>query len=401
MTTQQQITTRRASLLLLAILIAIFCAASLPAQEQAERQYQVFNLPSLGGVRDQGNSVNNCGWVAGYFNLPGNQSRHAVLWRSGVAIDLGTLGGPNSNVAWPVKNNKGIIVGISQTDEPEPFGETWSCAAFFPSGPNNSGKICLGFVWENGAMRALPTLGGKNGFAAGANNQGQIVGWAENTVRDPTSCVAPQLFQFRAVIWGPRRDQIEELPLHPGDNSSAATAINNRGQVVGISGICDQAVGRHTARHAVLWDKGEVIDLGNIGAKHWNTPTAINEHGDVVGFAGLPGSDPDTLIFQAFLWTKHNGIQPLGKLPGNLSSQAFGINERGQVVGVSSGGPGGTRAFLWENGVMKDLNMLKEPSYTARLEIAGDINDAGEITGRAFDSSTGVRSAFLAIPRHR
>ena len=64
-----------------------------------------------------------------------------------------------------------------------------------------TGYQCLGFVWEDGVMRPLPTLGGTNGFATGANNKGQIVGWAENTVHDPT-CVAPQVLQFRAVVWG-------------------------------------------------------------------------------------------------------------------------------------------------------------------------------------------------------
>lgn len=85
-------------------------------------------------------------------------------------------------------------------------------------------------------MRPLPTLGGTNGFATGTNNKGQIVGWAENTVHDPT-CVAPQVLQFRAVAWGPKEGQIRELPPLPGDTVSAATALNDRGQVVGISGI--------------------------------------------------------------------------------------------------------------------------------------------------------------------
>ncbi len=388
--------------MLLAIFIGVYYGATL-AQESATQQYHVVDLPSLGGTRSQGNSLNNRGWVTGFSRLPGDQSRHAALWRDGLITDLGTLGGPNSSVGFPVKNNRGIILGISQTAMPEPLGERWSCSAFF-TGPDNVGFTCLGFVWERGVMRALPTLDGNrgnNGFAAGANSRGQVVGWAENTVRDPT-CVAPQVFQFRAVIWNLERDhiEIEELPLLPGDTSSAATAINNRGQVVGISGICDQAVGRHTARHAALWEKGAVTDLGNIGAPHWVTPTAINEQGDVVGFASQRGAGPDDLIFHAFLWTKRDGIRNLGALPGDGASQAFGINERGQVVGVSSG-PGGPRAFLWENGVMKDLNALKAPGYTARLELAGDINDIGEITGRAFDSTTGERSAFLAIPRHR
>ncbi|MFP5287305.1 MAG: hypothetical protein ACLGI9_16315 [Thermoanaerobaculia bacterium] len=76
-------------------------------------EYQVTNLPTLGGTVSRGNSINNRGWVAGYSNLAGNPSRHATLWLDGTAVDLGTLGGPNSSVVWPAKNNRGLIVGIS------------------------------------------------------------------------------------------------------------------------------------------------------------------------------------------------------------------------------------------------------------------------------------------------
>ena len=361
-------------------------------------EYRVTNLPSLGGTVSRGNSINNRGWIVGYSNLPGNQSRHAALWIDGEIVDLGTLGGPNSSVVWPVKNNRGLIAGISQTSTPDPLGENWSCAAFFP-GATATGFTCVGFAWENGKMRALPTLGGNNGFATGANNRGQIVGWAENTVQDPT-CVPPQVLQFRAVVWGPKRNQIRELPPLPGDTSGAATAINDRGQVVGISGTCDQAVGRYTAAHAVLWDKGRVIDLGNLGAPWWNTAMAINQRGDVVGFAGVPGGDADNPILHAFLWTRRGGIQDLGTLPGDLTSQANGINERGQVVGSSCNAAGSCRAFLWENGVMKDLNTLVEPGYTGVLMNAQDIDDHGEISGRAFDPATGELPAFVAVPVH-
>jgi len=398
-TTQQS---SRSGLMLLAILIVACCGAALaqepatPAQEPATQQYHVFNLSSLGGTVSRGYSVNNRGWVAGYSNLPGNPSRHATLWRDGLVVDLGTLGGPNSSVAWPVKNNRGVVVGIAQTAKPDPLGERWSCSAFF-TGPNSAGFTCRGFVWEKGMMKALPTLGGNNGFATAANNRGLIVGWAENTVRDPT-CVAPQVLQFRAVIWRLERRQIQELPPLPGDTSTAATAINDKGQVVGISGTCDQAVGRHTARHAVIWEDGAVTDIGNIGGETWNTPMAINQQGDVVGFGALAGSAPDAPILRAFIWTKKGGIRNLGTLPGDTSSEAFGINELGQVVGRSCG-PSGCRAFLWENNVMKDLNMLKAPDYIPVLELANDINDLGEITGRAIDSRTNERPAFLAIPR--
>ena len=56
-------------------------------------------------------------------------------------------------------------------------------------------------------MTQLPTLGGPNGFATGVNNLNQIVGWAENTVHDPT-CTLPQILQFEAVIYGPGKNRI-------------------------------------------------------------------------------------------------------------------------------------------------------------------------------------------------
>ena len=140
-------------------------------------RYDVTQLPSLGGASSAGFSINNRGWVAGRSNLSDNRTRHATLWRNGLVTDLGTLGSKerNSVVRWPVKNVRGLITGISQTDEPDPLEENWSCSAFFPAA-TSTGYRCLGFRWEHGEMTPLPTLGGTHGFAAGSNNRGQIVG---------------------------------------------------------------------------------------------------------------------------------------------------------------------------------------------------------------------------------
>jgi probable HAF family extracellular repeat protein len=358
--------------------------------------YAISDLPSLGGTNSRANSINNRGWLAGYSNLAGNQTRHAALWQDGVLTDLKTLGGPNSATTWSVKSNSGIIAGISQTSTPDPLGEAWSSAAFYP-GATGTGFINLGFVWNNGQMQALPTLGGNNGFATGANSRGQVVGWAENTCHDP-DCVPPQVLQFRPVMWDTKKNKIHEFPLVAGDTSGAATGINEQGVAVGISGICDQAVGRYTAKHAVIWDKkGNVTDLGNLGAELWNTPTNINQRGDVVGFAATSNSDLDGDFLEAFIWTADGGMQPLGFLPGDVHSEAYGINEKRQVVGLSCDANGACRAFIWENGVMTDLNDLKPASYTAKLEQARDINEAGEIAGRSLDPVLG-RRAFLATP---
>jgi probable HAF family extracellular repeat protein len=374
---------------------------ALATQEQAESiarapaGYHVIKLSSLGGTRSIGNSINDLGVVAGQSRLAGNQTVRASLWFLGSQLDLGTLGGPNSGVIWPVKNLRGMISGIAETVDIDPLGEAWSCSAFFPAG---TGHVCRGFVWERGTMRALPTLGGTHGFATGTNNRGQTAGWAENTVRDPT-CNSPQVLQFRGVVWGPGTDSMRELAPLSGDTVSSATAINDRGQVAGISGICSNAVGEYSAAHAVLWEGGHVVDIGNLGGVAWNTPMAINERGDVVGFANAPDTvPPNDFNVRAFLWTERDGIRDLGTLAGDNTSQALGINERRQVVGVSCGST--CRAFVWENGVMTDMNELVPPGSPETLRIAGDINDLGEISGQTVNAQK-ERSAFVALPTRR
>jgi probable HAF family extracellular repeat protein len=379
------------------VMVAAWCAMT--ASAAMAGGYQVRNLGSLGGTSSAGISINRLGLVSGYANFAGDQSMHAALWLNGTPLDLGTLGGANSAITWPVKNDYGVLVGIAETAQLDPLGENWSCSAFFPT---VTGHTCRGFVWRWGHMHALPTLGGNNGFAAGANNLGQIVGWAENTVHDPTCDPASkQVLQFKPVVWGPDGDDIQALPLIGNDTSGAATAVNDRGQIVGISGLCDQAVGRYSAIHAVLWQGHRAIDLGNLGGVAWNTPMAINEFGVVVGFANVPGGkSPGSFHAHAFVWTAAAGMRDLGTLPGDSISEALGINDEGVIVGESCGASG-CRAVLWRNGGIVDLNTQVARGYTDQLVFANDINDAGEITGQAMDATTGVSAAFLAVPSDR
>lgn len=247
----------------------------------------------------------------------------------------------------------------------------------------------------------LPLAGGHNSFATGANNEGKVVGWAENGVHD-TSCVDTQVLQFRPVTWGPGSNQPQELPLISGDSSGAATAINNKGQIVGISGRCDQAVGRHTAKHAVLWDNGSVSNLGNLGAEVWITPMSINQHGVIVGFGATTSDDLDGNFLRAFIWTNAEGIKRIDPLPlaGHIYSQANAINERGQVVGISCTLAGDCLGWVWENGVLRNLNDpdILAPGFNGVIINAQDINDEGQITGRAFDPATGDIKTFVAVP---
>ena len=74
--------------------------------------YAVVKLGTLGGLSSNGcGGVTNNGWVSGDSSLPGDYTEHDFVWRDGVIMDLGTLGGANSSTAWPQKNTHGLIVG--------------------------------------------------------------------------------------------------------------------------------------------------------------------------------------------------------------------------------------------------------------------------------------------------
>jgi uncharacterized membrane protein len=369
-------------------------AVSLSRRPQPVR-YTVTELSSPLDGSGRGTNINDHGLVTGFSSAPDNSARHAIVWRNGSATDLRTFGGAYSTVAWPGLSENGIVVGLSETADVNRFNESWSCSAFFPTTTKHN---CLGFVYEYGRVRRLPTLGGDNGFASGVNARGEIVGWAETKVHDPT-CVSPQVLQFRAVMWEPGGRRPHELRPLRGDSTSAATAINARGQVVGISGKCDVAVGEFSAQHAVIWDDGRPEKLPTFGGKAWNTPVDINDAGDVTGFSDFPGDDDGTSNFQGFIWSKRAGIKKLGVLPGDEISQPFAINASRQIVGVSCGEVA-CHPFIWENDVMQDVNALMAPGLHGNILSARDINDDGAITGDMFDSTTSKNVAFVATPTH-
>ena len=365
----------------------------LPGQEKPQA-YAVIDLGTLGGVfGSSAHSINNEGWIAGVANLSGDTVEHAALWRDGVVTDLGTLGGENSNVDFPVKNDAGLIVGFAQTSTIDPLGENFCIFLCSPNGGvcNGSNQSCRGFRWRKGMMEPLGTLGGNNSAATGANNRGLVVGIAENNTQDP-NCVAPQVLDYEAVIWQAAR--IRGLPAFHGDAVAGALGINDQNQVVGGSGMCGSGPGiLPILVHAVLWENNSVTDLGSLGGVVNNVAYAINNRGQIVGASDLAGDNTG----HAFLWQK-GVMTDLGTLAGDFSSAAFGINDDGQVVGLSCDQSGNCRAFLWQNGVMTDLNALAPPESSLYLFVGNDISSRGETVGVALDQNNGEPLAFLAVP---
>ena len=100
-----------------------------------------------------------------------------------------------------------------------------------------------------------------------------------------------------------------------------------------------------------------------------------------------------------FFWDRTHAIQPIPPIADDKQSWAWGINEHGQVVGQSFNRmTGAAGAFLYEKGLLTDLNTLIQPSSSLQLLVANDINDAGEIVGFALDTNTNATVAFLAVP---
>jgi probable HAF family extracellular repeat protein len=381
--------------------ITAFAALAIPIRAQEKQtHYSVTNLGTLGGVfGSSAHSINDIGWVAGVANLAGDTVEHAALWRDGMVTDLGTLGGFNSNVDFPVKNNAGLIAGFAQTSTTDPLSETFCTFVCSPSGAPCQGsdpqsgtlQSCRGFVWRNGRMNALGTLGGNNSAALGANNRGLVVGTAENNTQDPT-CIPPQVLDYEAVVW--REGAIHELPMVAGDAIGAAVGVNDNNHVVGGTGMCGNGPGIGGIYvHAVLWQNNSVTDLGNLGGAVNNAAYAINNWGQIVGASDLPGDSTG----HAFLW-QNGAMTDLGTLAGDFSSAAFGINNKGQAVGQSCNSDFSVcRAFLWQTGAMTDLNALI-PAGSSLFVISGaDINDGGEVVGIALNQSA-VPVAFLAVP---
>lgn len=231
-----------------------------------------------------------------------------------------------------------------------------------------------------------PLLGGTRSASSGLNDRGDVVGMAGSAsgsdhgflLHDGTLTVlsgvptainnAGQIVvrssNHTFVLSGGGYTDIGSL----GGSLTDGYAINDPGQIVGISALDRPAGG---VAHAFLYSGGMMQDLGNLD------PTAINGNGEVVGGATL-GGQPTS---QAFAYAA-GSVQDLGTLGGDTSI-AFGVNNRGEIVGVStlaSTPPMGItprHAFLYANGAMTDL----APSLTNSE--ASAINDAGIIIGFA------------------
>jgi probable HAF family extracellular repeat protein len=146
----------------------------------------------------------------------------------------------------------------------------------------------------------------------------------------------------------------------------------------------------------VLWPNGSsggVIDLGNLGSTQFNIAFGINNRGQVVGQSGLTGD----MAFHAFLW-QDGAMTDLGTLPGDVYSWAETVNNQGQAVGTSFDADDNPHPFIWQKRIITDLNTLIDPnSPWVLLEALGN-NDRGQIVGYGYRIDIGEVHAYVATP---
>lgn len=354
-------------------------------------QSTITNIPTLGGTAAMPTALNNLGQVVGVSLIPGDAAEHAFLFSGGVLSDLGTLGGRFGQASGI--NDAGQIIGegsITGDQEVHGFlinggtivdlgtlGGTASSATAINTAGLVAGEAQLpgnanlrAFLYSGGSLQDLGTLGGSFSSPVGLNRLGQVTG---------NSTTPGDAAQHGFLFSGNIMYDLGTL----GGASSSASAINDAGQVVGQSDTTNFQT------HAFILNNGVLLDLGTLGGTY-STAYAINRSGQVIGDASTAADAQ----YHAFL-SQNGTMLDLGTLGGDFSSAAA-INNLGQVVGNSDDPSLASLPFLWQNGVMVDLNSLLPPNSGWHLDLASFINDAGQIVGAG--SFNGDSTWYLLSP---
>ena len=305
--------------------------------------------------------------------------------------DLGSLGYGVSRAL--AINNNGQVTGYSYTGATVPEPGT-CCADCY----TNHKKLCVAhlyhaFLWSNGTMTDLGTLGGNYSQGLAINLPGEVVGWAQTkagpsdsflwdgkTMVDLGSAFRVYGINDSGQMAGACTTSTSSYPCvdsngkvtaltdPPNLSCSGAIAINNNGQVLGN---CGDSSGNG---HAVVWTNGTPTVLPTLGGPYM-APAAINNLGQVTGFG-----QTSTYAQHGFLWS--NG--QMTDLGNNFFAAAF--NDNGVIVGND---------MIYSGGTLQNLNNLKPAGSGYSIQNATGIYDKCQIVADAYNSIYQTRVLLL------
>jgi probable HAF family extracellular repeat protein len=267
-----------------------------------------------------------------------------------------------------------------------------------------------------GPNSGVPTVFNEINGTAGAraiSNRGTVVGTADTPTVDPLcffdDCFYPNAFQWQHGV-------LTSLGALPNSQWSAPNWISGNGLVAGLSenGQTDPLTGTPEAR-AVLWQNGQITDLGTLPGGSESIGWPVNNGGQVAGFStnGIP--DPYSFFYfgflgfsagtqtRAFLWDQQSGMQDLGTLGGPDAWAAF-VNERGQVAGISytNSTANANNANCAPNTPTQDPffwdrvnGMIDIGTFGGTCGIPNALNKRGQVAGQSYLAGNLTAHAFL------
>ncbi len=293
--------------------------------------------------------------------MPGDKTIHAFFYSDGKIMDLGTLGGDQSEAH--ALNDAGQVTGNADTKDKD----------------KRHDFVRHAFLWQNGKMSELGTSKADTSDGLAINGAGQVVGRISRG----------WLGLSRACFWlGGKVNTLEDS----GAGSSEAGGINSQGQMVGTfrepgRPFKDlQADGIYYCDHAVLWGRPKALELGLPGTEI-SQANAINDGGEVAGTASFSPYP----ILHACVWQRGK-MTDLGQLAGQ-DTVVYAINGTGLMVGGTNSNDleenGKDRgdadqpqyAFCCSGKRIINLNSLIEPTSGWTLTDAHSISDTGYVTG--------------------
>lgn len=322
-----------------------FSAISLVSQAQnlAGQDDEVaprYTVHDLGGPNSFVTALSSNGRTAGYFNGP-------VIFRANL---------PPLRVRVP---GTGQITGINATGT--------VVGSFYENSEEFGSRA---FLWRNGALTVLPSMGPGSTVATAINDASQVVGWFH------AANGAKHAFLYQNGV-------AKDLGTWGGD-AAYATAINRNGDIAGtrvIGGV----------KQAAKIYRGKLEIVHNILNAASSEATSINVNGDIAGYRVLWPTAGGFTGMQAFavVGTSVRRIASNAPpYPGAIAS----INDKRQMVGQFTIMDG---AFFWERGKLLLLNTLPEVRAgtppRGLYETVG-INQSGTIAGNMheYDPALGM-----------